>query len=1123
MKCTECHFDNREDAIFCRSCGASLVSDISCPNCEASNPPDSKFCEKCGRDLKPPKASPPLKYSEPQSYTPKFLSDKILKNRSSIVGERKLVTVFFADVANYTSISEKIDPEEVHQIMDGCFKILMDEIHKYEGTINQFTGDGVMALFGAPVAHEDHAQRACYAALSIQKSVKEYGDKIQKDTGVEFKLRIGLNSGPVIVGSIGDDLRLDYTAVGDTTNLASRMESKAEPGSVLVSENIYKITREFFQFKSLGKVVVKGKEKSQEAYELIKPSEVKTRIGASVAKGLIRFVGRNNSMAALSDTYEKVQSGSGQIVGIVGEAGVGKSRLLLEFVNKLTHGEFIYFEGRCLHYGSSMIYMPILDILRHFFDIDEGDRKFIIKKKIKEKTLSLDEKLENTIPSFQELLSLKVDDENYQKLGPKQKRDRTFEAIRDLLIRISHENPLIIAIEDLHWIDKTTEEFIDYLIGSLANTRIMLILLYRPDYSHQWGSRSYYNSVSVNQLGTESSIKLVKAILEGGGIVPEIRDLILKRADGNPLFMEELTHSLVENGTIRKRGYEYILDRKVSDIQVPDTLQGIIAARMDRLEENLKQTMQVASVIGREFAFRILQTITGMREELKSSLINLQGLEFIYEKSLFPDLEYIFKHALTQEVAYNSLLVARRKEIHEKVGKAIEQIYVDKLAEFYEILAYQYSKSGNLEKAYQYSKLSGEKAVANFSNLEAYDFYKKAINALAKMPQTEDNKKKQIEVCIAAYDTGWVLGCPEDSIQIIKEGARLSKELSNDNNLARFNVYRGRYHLIKGDPLEGIKYTEFGLKQAQRTQDLEQVAPLTCSLVVLYNTIGEYSKTAEITPQIIRSIEEAKKETEISISLFNAYSTLIAHYGLSIGSLGNFVEGFNQFKKGLKFSMSISSVSDIALLEWFYGWILFIKGDGEKVVEHMKKSLKYTEKGGVLLFSGLVSSLLGAGYYLKGDLEKARNFIERGIKIHMDINRKALLSFSYMLLGMVGFDSGDFKSAKNYAEKSVTLSQECAERQFEGMSRIWLGKILYNVDSSQIDKSEENILQGINLLEGLKIKPYISVGHLFLGEFYVFSDQREKAIENLNNAKLMFQEMEMDYWLTKTREVLGRL
>jgi len=298
-----------------------LEIDITCPNCDTSNPPDSSFCEKCGHDLREPKEAPSIDYSQPQSYTPKFLADKILTTRSSIEGERKLVTVLFADVANYTAMAEKLDPEEVHQIMDGCFKIIMDEIHEYEGTINQFTGDGVMSLFGAPVAHEDHAQRACHAALSIQEAIGEYGEKIKKDCGIEFRMRIGLNSGPVIVGSIGDDLRMDYTAVGDTTNLGSRMESLARPGAILVSSDTHRLVRDFFEFKSLGKVEIKGKEAPQEAFELIEAGGVETRIEAAVTKGLTRFVGRKNSMAALMEAYDNSQSGSGQVVGMVGEAG----------------------------------------------------------------------------------------------------------------------------------------------------------------------------------------------------------------------------------------------------------------------------------------------------------------------------------------------------------------------------------------------------------------------------------------------------------------------------------------------------------------------------------------------------------------------------------------------------------------------------------------------------------------------------------------------------------------------------------------------------------------------------------------------------------------------------------
>ena len=327
-----------------------------------------------------------------------------------------MVTVLFADVANYTAISEKLDPEEVHQIIEGCFKILMDEVHRFEGTINQFTGDGIMALFGAPVAHEDHAQRACHVALSIQKAMEQYGEKVNKEYGQDFKLRIGLNSGPVIVGAIGDDLRMDYTAVGDTTNLASRMQSMAGPGSILVSGHTHKLARDYFTFASLGRIPVKGKEDDQEGYTLVKTSAVETRIAASAAKGFTRFVGRKREMETLTEAFEQVRSASGQVVSIVGEAGVGKSRLILEMKNLLSQGEYALLEGRCLHYGSAMPYLPILAILKGYFNIQEDDREHLIRKKVKEKVLHLDETLVNILPCLHELLSLKVVDERYLQL-----------------------------------------------------------------------------------------------------------------------------------------------------------------------------------------------------------------------------------------------------------------------------------------------------------------------------------------------------------------------------------------------------------------------------------------------------------------------------------------------------------------------------------------------------------------------------------------------------------------------------------------------------------------------------------------------------------------------------------
>jgi len=832
MKCPKCQADNRDNVKYCAEC-ANLLA-IKCPKCGSEVQPTAKFCDNCAYDLTEVKAAPAINYSKPQTYTPKFLADKIITARSSIEGERKLVTVLFADVANYTSISEKLDPEEVHQIMDGCFKLLMDEIHRYEGSIDKFTGDGVMALFGAPLAHEDHAQRACYAALSIQKAMVGYGEKIEKDYGMEFKMRVGIDSGLVIVGSIGNDLKVDYTAIGNPVNLASRMEGLAEPGTIYVTSDTIRLTESCFQFEALGKVSIKGKEEPIEVYQLEAAGEIETRFGAAIARGLSRFVGRQMEFTALNEAFDKAKAGSGQVVGVVGEAGVGKSRLLLELRESLLHEQLIYLEGRCLHYARSMPYMPILDTLRAYFDIRKIERESANKSRIKQVVKQLDVNLETVLPPLYDILSLQIDDREYLKLEPHQKRVRTFEAIKSLLIAFSQAEPLIIALEDLHWIDKTSEEFLDYLVGSLANARILLVLLYRPEYTHSWASRTSFSQVRVNDLAANPSIELVQSILEGADVASDLRELVLSEAAGNPLFIEELTNSLLENGFIQRNNGQYVLVANASDTKVPDTIQGIISARMDRLEENLKRTLQIASVIGRDFTHRILQSITETSEEIKSYLINLQGLEFIYERSLFPEIEYSFKHALTQEVAYNSLLVKSRREIHEKIGNAIEELYPDRLEEFYEILSHHYSKSDNLEKAYHYLKVSGDKTSRHYSNREAFRLYKKAINILSKEPDTEENNKRGIEVRLLIEGPMRLLAYPEDSLQILKEGERISKNLGDERSLATFYSSIGLCYAFKGEPVQGINYTEKCFAAADKIKD---VALMAKSLLYLRRVI----------------------------------------------------------------------------------------------------------------------------------------------------------------------------------------------------------------------------------------------------------------------------------------------
>jgi class 3 adenylate cyclase/tetratricopeptide (TPR) repeat protein/ribosomal protein L40E len=1121
MKCPKCQFENPDQMQFCGKCGTKFES--ICPQCNSSNPSEFNFCGKCGYDLREPKNAISVDYSEPQTYTPKHLADKILTTRSSIEGERKIVTVLFADVANFTSISEKLDPEEVHRLMDGCFKILMEKIHWFEGTINQFTGDGVMALFGAPVAHEDHGQRACHAALSIQKAMGNYGKQLKKEYGIEFKMRVGLNSGPVVVGSIGDDLRMDYTAVGDTTNLASRMESMAGPGRIVLSTHTHRLVRDYFEFINLGHIEVKGKKEPQEIFELLGTGDVDTRIAASVAKGLTRFVGRENSILALMEAYNKTRSGSGQVLGLVGDAGVGKSRLLLEFRNQLPPDEFAYFEGQCLTFGGAMAYLPILEIIRSYFKIKEGDPESLIKKNMEAKILRLDEKLHGVLPPLYDLLSLDVEDAAYHNLEPRQKKERTFEAIRDLFIYESQKRPLIIVVDDLHWVDKTSEEFLDYLIGWLTGARILLFLLYRPEYTHPWGSKSYYNRVGLSQLTSRSSAELIRSILQVGDAVPELEGFILERTSGNPLFMEELTRTLLENGSIRCEDGACLLLKNTAEIQVPDTIEGIIAARMDRLEDDIKRTMQVASVIGRDFPYRILEKIIELRQELKSYLLSLQGLEFIYEKSLFPELEYVFKHALTREVAYNSVLQKRRKKIHEKIGQAIEALYPERIEEFYEMLAYHYSRSDNFEKAYQFMNLSGDKVLRNHSASEAFSNYKDAIEALKNLPESEDNKQKRLAIIHKIMHPMIALGFPKDSLSILQAGERLATAIDDKKSRLRFYSNMGRYYSHKGKHAEGREYSGKAFEEAEKIQDLESMAQSGPDLAVSLVMEGEYQKAIDITSRVTNLIKKNQMQAETFGGPGIVYSGLMGDGGYSKGMLGDFEGALADCDRALKNAISYGNNPVQGFSEFYLGMVYLNRGDWKTAKVHLQKGIKLSEETSFFLPLALSLSGLGLAEAELANPEGGIEFVEKGLKIQREANIDWLICFHFFSLGICHCNTGDLIKAIDLMEEAYRHAENSHAKHYTGKSLIWLGRLTGMADSKNINEAIEYIQKGLKILEALQTKPDISIAYLFLGEIYWSLGLAEKAASFMKKASEMFEEMGMDYWLDKTQEVLEQL
>jgi class 3 adenylate cyclase/tetratricopeptide (TPR) repeat protein len=700
-----------------------------CTRCRHENPEGARFCNACGAPLATPALEP--RFASPQSYTPP-LTEKIRSARAEIEGERKQITVLFADVAGFTAMSERLDPEECHAIMRRCFDLMLEEVHRYEGTVSQFLGDGMLALFGAPIAHEDHAQRAVRAALGIQQALGDYQRELRDSRGIVFRVRIGLNSGPVVVVSVGVDLTMDYLAVGDTVNLAARVQALAEPGAVVISEHTHRLVGGYFVTRDLGEHRVKGREQPIRVYAALRPNRWRSRVDVYAERGLSPYVGRRRELEVLLEKFEQACAGHGQLVFLVGDPGIGKSRLLYELKRRLEGVELTWLEGRCISYGRDISYLPIIDVLKDSFRIEEMDDEAEIIRKVEAGVRVLGGELASSMPYLKYLLSVDPGDPSIATMDPQLRKAHIFEALRALTLAGSTIRPLVIVHEDLHWVDRLSEEFLSYIADAVADRRILLILTYRSGYDYPFGERPYYTHLHLANLSERESAELAEGMLATERLPPELQRIIAAKAEGNPFFIEEVIKSLLEVGAIRRTEGSYVLARRVEDIYVPDTVQDVIMARLDRLADEPKRAIQTASVIGREFTVRLLERTAELEGRVQEYLRELKAAELIYERSLYPELAYMFKHALTHDVAYSSLLLARRKVLHRLVGEAIEQLYADRLAEHYETLAYHYERAEAWDRALEYLVKSADKALASFAARQAVAFYDRAFVVIEK-------------------------------------------------------------------------------------------------------------------------------------------------------------------------------------------------------------------------------------------------------------------------------------------------------------------------------------------------------------------------------------------------------
>ena len=1032
MICPQCQNENRDGAKFCVECGKKL--ELVCLRCSHISPPRSKFCEECGSPLdlppKPVTEEPSFdeKLAKIKKYLPKGLVEKILAQKDRIEGERKQVTVLFCDMFGFTSLVESLGPEEGYGVMDKVYEILIHKVHDYGGTVNEMTGDGIMALFGAPIALEDAPQRAIRSSLAIHREIARFGEEfaLKSKTIPTIKMRIGINTGPVVVGTLGNDLRVEFKAVGDTVNLASRMEGLAEPGTTYVTEETFKLVEGLFRFEALGEKYVKGKKAPTKVYRTIAASTRRTRFDVSAERGLSQFIGRERELELLIDGYERVKGGRGQAFSIISEAGIGKSRLLYEFRKSVASEDMMFLEGHCLSYSKGVAYHPIIDILKASMDIREDDADAEIREKVKRglKILGMDE--DSSMPFVLELLSLKDSGIDKIPISPDAKKERIMEVIRLFTLKGSEIRPLITAYEDLHWADKSSEEVLKFILESIPAARVLMIFTYRPEFVHTWGGKSYHNQVNLNRLSNRETLSMVKNLLGAKDISDDLEELILEKSEGVPLFIEEFIRSLWDLNIIEEKNQRYGLSKDLKEVTIPSTIQGVIMARVDSLPERAKDVLQTGSVIEREFSYELIKSVTGIPEkELLSNLSILKESELLYERGIYPDSNYIFKHALTRDVVYESILKSNKKRMHGKIANAVETLYADRIEEQYELLAHHYGLSENWEKAVHFGRLAAEKAHRLSQFQHASTLYSKAQDWLCKLPESRTVQEMLVDIQLDCCWSNIGLGRFDKAGEIGLQAEDIARFLGDPARLGITYLGLGTAYVYSGNFIKTEHYSLKAIEYLEKTDEERALAIANQVLGACYIGQGLWKKSEPRFFAAVSTYETLGQKTEYVMG-WNAlpYTIVCGQLGYNLGVLGRVGEAKNYFNKG--YASELEKVCNLTTKMAYCSWQgLFISLIGEDPFGSAAKldQLMEIAEGSDSPFLILVFSVAKANVLIgMGDYESALETGEKALKAIQgkSIQTGHVVNLYYDLV-LAALESGDQQAAWRYYEDGLPM------------------------------------------------------------------------------------------------------
>ena len=1108
MQCPQCGHENATESRFCEACAAPLVR--VCAHCGSPASATAKFCAQCGHALT---TAGNGRYSSPRNYTPQHLIDKILTTKAALEGERKQVTILFADIKGSLEMIAGRDVEDAQKLLHAVVELMIDAVHRYEGTVNSVLGDGIMALFGAPIAHEDHAVRACYAALRMQESIARYSEEVQRTHGVPIMVRVGVNSGEIVVSAIGNDLHMEYTVVGQTVHLASRMEQMAKPGGAIATADTYRLAEGYIAMKSLGPVPVKGFAEPVQIYELNGAGPARTRLQAAAGRGLTRFVGRDVEIEQLRRAQQLAAEGHSQVVAIVGQAGVGKSRLMHQFIHSEQTKGWLVLESNSTSYGRATPYLPIAELLRGYFKLDGHDDAHAIREKVTGKILTLNPSLQDAILPVLDLLNALDDGHPFRSLDPQQHRQCTYQAVTRLLLSENRLQPVVVIFEDLHWYDFLTLGLLNELVVRAQDARLLLVATYRPDFRDAWRNRPNYRQLHLDPLASESLAALLEALLGSSPNLQNLKSFLMQRASGNPFFVEEIVRALVDTGVIDGARGNYRLAKPFDSHDIPPTVQAVLAARIDALPAPEKRLLQQAAVIGHDVLFGLLHAIGGLSEdELRGLLDDVQAAEFLYATQLFPDLQYTFTHSLTHDVAYNGVLHERRRDIHARIVEAMESLYAGRIGEQVERLAHHAVRGDLKEKAVHYLRQSGAKAAARSALADAQTCFEQALEILKTIPESRSTLEQNFEIRLELRAVLRQLGENHRMLEDLREAEAIAARLQDDHRRGQVCAFMTTALATIDELDEALATGGRALQIAERLGDLKLRILSTSYLEQAHCYRGDYEQVVELATKNIAALpaEWVSENFGMAVpaSVFDR-----AFLIMSLSELGRFAEAARYEAEAIR-------IADATERPFNIGWAHFagamphlLRGDWAKAATMVEHWIAMLRTGNVAIHlpwavaaSAWTLAQLGETDQALQRVQEAEELLERQAA-HGIVGHRG---WAYQAVGRACLQLGRLDQARQLAQRAVGTSQH--QTGFAAHALHLLGDLAFQPDRFDPENSAAHYREALALAQKHGMRPLIAHCHLGLGKAYSHMG-RPEARKNLATATTMYREMDMTYWL----------